>query len=64
MNNWSGDHCSVAPDQTAGIFFSNRRFPDRPRSIIDIAPTVMHEFGVEIPQDFEGTPLQNAPGDS
>lgn len=58
LNNWSGDHCSVAPDQTAGIFFSSRRLPERNRSIIDIAPTVLRELGVAVPDDFEGSALQ------
>jgi predicted AlkP superfamily phosphohydrolase/phosphomutase len=60
MNNWSGDHCSVAPDQTAGIFFASRPFPPRKRSIIDIAPTVLRELGVDLPGDQEGTPLQES----
>jgi len=60
LNNWSGDHCSVAPDQTAGIFFASRPLPDRVRSIMDIAPTVIHELGVPDPGDFEGTALQTA----
>ena len=59
MNNWSGDHCSVAPDQTAGIFSASRELPSRMRSIIDIAPTVLQELGVDLPEDHEGTPLQN-----
>lgn len=58
LNNWSGDHCSVAPDITAGIFFSNRPLPERPRSILDIGPTALHALGVEIPAGLEGTPLQ------
>jgi predicted AlkP superfamily phosphohydrolase/phosphomutase len=60
LNNWSGDHCSVAPDQTAGIFFSNRKLPERTRSIMDIAPTVLRALGVTDPGDFEGTALQAA----
>jgi predicted AlkP superfamily phosphohydrolase/phosphomutase len=61
LNNWSGDHCSVAPDQTAGIFFSNRPLPERLRSIIDVGPTALAELGVAVPDDYEGSPLQAAP---
>lgn len=59
LNNWSGDHCSVAPDITSGIFFSSRRLPERARSIVDIAPTVLRELQVELPADLDGTPLQS-----
>jgi predicted AlkP superfamily phosphohydrolase/phosphomutase len=64
LNNWSGDHCSVAPDQTAGIFFANRPLPPRYRSIMDIGPTALAELGVPVPTDLEGTPLQSAPAGS
>lgn len=57
LNNWSGDHCSVSPDQTAGIFYSNRALPERPRNIIDIAPTVLATFGIDPPADYEGSSL-------
>lgn len=57
MNNWSGDHCSVAPELTAGIFFSNRVLPARPRSILDIGPTVLATFGHPIPPEIEGSSL-------
>jgi predicted AlkP superfamily phosphohydrolase/phosphomutase len=58
MNNWSGDHCSVAPEQTAGIFFASREMPSRVRNIVDMAATILHELGVEVPDDLEGPPLQ------
>lgn len=57
LNNWSGDHCSVAPEITAGIFFSNRALPARPRSILDIGPTVLDTFGHPIPSELEGSSL-------
>lgn len=61
LNNWSGDHCSVAPEITAGIFFSNRPLPPRPRSIIDIGPTVLEAFGHPVPVEIEGTSLLSVP---
>jgi predicted AlkP superfamily phosphohydrolase/phosphomutase len=59
MNNWSGDHCSVAPDQTAGIFFANRPLPMRERSIMDVGPTALKALDVPVPADYEGSPLQS-----
>jgi predicted AlkP superfamily phosphohydrolase/phosphomutase len=60
MNNWSGDHCSVDPLITGGIFFSNRKLPERPRHIMDLAPTALKAFGIPIPEDLEGSPLSEA----
>lgn len=57
MNNWSGDHCSVSPDISGGIFFSSRPLPLRQRNIVDIAPTVLELFGVDAPDDLEGSSL-------
>ena len=57
MNNWSGDHCSVSPDISAGIFFSNRSLGEADRSILDIAPTVLTEFGVPVGAELEGSSL-------
>ena len=60
LNNWSGDHCSVSPDLTAGIFFSNRALPDAERSIMDFGPTALSALGVEVPQGLEGRPMQES----
>ncbi|MBI5189472.1 MAG: alkaline phosphatase family protein [Nitrospirae bacterium] len=56
LKSWSGDHCtdfSVVP----GVLFCNRVLPgERPR-IIDIGPTVIKAFGMEVPKAMEGRPL-------
>jgi predicted AlkP superfamily phosphohydrolase/phosphomutase len=57
LNNWSGDHCSVAPDLTHGILFSNRPIAAAEPHIMDIGATVLSSFGVDIPSDYEGKPL-------
>jgi predicted AlkP superfamily phosphohydrolase/phosphomutase len=56
-NNWSGDHCSVAPEISSGIFFCNRVLPDRPRHIQDVAATVLAAYGAAVPAELDGTPL-------
>jgi len=54
---WSGDHCSSAPDLVRGVFFCNRRVSSPLPRMIDIAPTVLQELGVEIPSEVDGKPL-------
>jgi predicted AlkP superfamily phosphohydrolase/phosphomutase len=53
---WSGDHCvdvSVVP----GVLFCNRKIEaDHPR-LIDLAPTVLEQFGVPVPPYMDGKPL-------
>ncbi|MFH0943652.1 MAG: alkaline phosphatase family protein [Planctomycetota bacterium] len=53
---WSGDHC-IHPDSVPGVFFSNCSIDtDRPR-IMDIAPSILHLFGVETPPHMDGVSL-------
>jgi predicted AlkP superfamily phosphohydrolase/phosphomutase len=54
---WSGDHCSNDPAVVRGIFFANRPInTDAPR-MIDIMPTVLHVFGVDVPAEVDGRSL-------
>jgi predicted AlkP superfamily phosphohydrolase/phosphomutase len=53
---WSGDHC-VDPRLVPGIFFCNRPINGHAPTIRDLAPTVLHLFGVEVPGYMEGKPL-------
>ncbi len=58
IKSWSGDHC-IDPRLVPGVFFCNRKI-DGPRpEIIDIAPTVLKLFGVDIPPYMDGKPLIN-----
>jgi predicted AlkP superfamily phosphohydrolase/phosphomutase len=53
---WSGDHC-VDPSLVPGILFCNRPIlSDHPR-LIDIAPTTLSMFGVDVPDYMDGKAL-------
>ena len=49
MKKWSGDHGGYDFATTAGVLISNKPFARRRPSIMDIAPTVLKFFGVQIP---------------
>ena len=53
---WSGDHC-IDPAIVPGVLFCNRKITtDHPR-LLDIGPTVLEMFGVEVPGHMDGRPL-------
>ena len=58
---WSADHC-MAADQVPGIVFSNRPILAESPSLIDLAPTILEAFGVDVPSHMEGTSLFRKPG--
>lgn len=53
---WSGDHC-IDPKLVPGVLFCNRVIKAKDPAIVDIAPTVLKLFGVDIPPYMDGTPL-------
>jgi predicted AlkP superfamily phosphohydrolase/phosphomutase len=53
---WSGDHC-IDPKVVPGVFFCNQRINKDNPSIMDIAPTALQLFGVEIPPHMDGHSL-------
>ena len=53
---WSGDHC-IDPRLVPGVFFCSRPIEKADPALIDIAPTALHLFGVDIPRHIEGTSL-------
>jgi predicted AlkP superfamily phosphohydrolase/phosphomutase len=55
--NWSGDHC-MDPSFVPGVFLSNKQFKNNQPDITDLAPTVLNEFGLEIPEGMDGKVLQ------
>jgi len=56
VKSWSGDHC-IHPELVPGVFFSNCVIDaDDPR-IMDIAPTILHLFGVPRPAHMDGVSL-------
>jgi hypothetical protein len=53
---WSGDHC-VDPRLVPGVFFCSRPIARDDPALIDIAPTALRLFGLEVPRHMEGRPL-------
>jgi predicted AlkP superfamily phosphohydrolase/phosphomutase len=53
---WSGDHC-ISPELVPGVFFCNQRIAMDSPHIVDIAPTVLQLFGVEVPGHMDGKPI-------
>lgn len=46
---WSGDHCSVDPALVPGVLFSNRQLDAARARVVDVAPTILDLFGVDLP---------------
>ena len=55
---WSGDHC-IDPKLVPGVILCNRRMERDDLSIIDLAPTLLKLFGVEVPKYIDGKPIFN-----
>jgi predicted AlkP superfamily phosphohydrolase/phosphomutase len=53
---WSGDHC-VDPSVVPGVLFSNWPVESENPRLLDIGPTVLELFGVEVPDYMDGRPL-------
>jgi len=64
---WSGDHC-IDPRLVPGVFFCDRQINTEEPNIMDIGPTALRLFGVDIPRSMQGRPLFGerppAPGDT
>jgi predicted AlkP superfamily phosphohydrolase/phosphomutase len=56
LKSWSGDHC-MDPRLVPGVLFCNRAITAANPAIIDIAPTVLTLFGVDVPAYMDGKPL-------
>lgn len=53
---WSGDHC-IDPKLVPGVLFCNRKIDaERPR-LMDLGPTVLGMFGVDVPKHMDGVVL-------
>ena len=50
---WSADHCADA-GEVPGVLFSNRPIQAQNPSLIDVAPSILAEFGLPIPSSMEG----------
>jgi predicted AlkP superfamily phosphohydrolase/phosphomutase len=59
VKSWSGDHC-VDPRLVPGVFWCNRAIAVDDPNLLDLAPTVLDLFGVEIPRYMQGRNLFGA----
>jgi len=53
---WSADHCADA-GEVPGVLFCNRPIDAAAPSLVDVAPSVLAEFGVAVPPSMEGKPI-------
>lgn len=53
---WSGDHC-IDPRLVPGVLFSNRKIVAEDPGIGDLAPTILTQFGVKVPEHMTGQVL-------
>lgn len=56
---WSADHC-VDPRLVPGILFCNRKIEAEHPRILDMAPTTLDLFGVDVPKNMDGHVLSVA----
>lgn len=56
VKSWSGDHC-VDPRLVPGVFFCDRKIATSEPALMDVAPTVLESFGLEIPRYMQGRSL-------
>ena len=50
---WSADHC-IDPEEVPGVIFSNRPIVAKSPSLIDVAPSILKELGLDIPVSMQG----------
>ena len=50
---WSGDHC-IDPVLVPGILYSNLRLGEKEPKLMDLGPTVLQLFGVDVPRYMVG----------
>jgi predicted AlkP superfamily phosphohydrolase/phosphomutase len=53
---WSGDHI-IDPELVPGVLFMNRPFRGERASLVDLAPTILHAFGLPKGAAMEGSTL-------
>jgi len=56
---WSGDHC-VDPPVVPGTFISNRPGAIDNPALHDMAPTILAEFGIDVPDEMDGKPIMES----
>lgn len=53
---WSGDHC-IDPGLIPGVLFCNRKIEAEVPRLMDLGPTVLDLFGVDVPAHMDGRAL-------
>ena len=53
---WSGDHC-MDVTELPGVLLSNRTITSENPGLIDLAPTILAEYGLKAPPGTEGKPI-------
>jgi len=53
---WSGDHC-IDPREVPGVMFCDRKINTDTPDLMDMAPTALRLFGVNLPDYLQGQPL-------
>ncbi len=53
---WSGDHC-IDPKLVPGVLFCSRKIDNDSPRLMDVGPTVLDLFGVDVPKHMDGRPL-------
>ena len=53
---WSGDHC-IDSSLVPGVLFCNRPVATEQPGLLDIGPTVLDMFGVDVPAYMDGKPM-------
>jgi len=56
---WSGDHC-IDPREVPGVIFSDQPINTEQPNIMDLGPTALRMFGVDVPKYMQGQPLFGA----
>ncbi|UCC22510.1 MAG: alkaline phosphatase family protein [Planctomycetota bacterium] len=56
---WSADHCADV-SEVPGIIFSNRSIIAERPALIDVAPSILKEFGLEVPASMQGRDIFKA----
>lgn len=59
-NAWSADHC-IAHDLVPGILITNQKIRAAEPALIDLAPSILRLYGLEIPEQMTGRDLFTNP---
>ncbi|HUN81758.1 MAG TPA: alkaline phosphatase family protein, partial [Phycisphaerae bacterium] len=56
---WSGDHC-IDPALIPGVLFCSHSVKSESPRLMDLGPTALSLFGVDVPKNMDGRPLEIA----